>query len=225
MIKLLIFDLDGTLLDTSKDITHAVNYAVESFGVQPLSIETIKSMVGSGISNLIEELISPHVSKRDETAFFKVKDEAIKKFLEYYSVHLLDNTIPYHGVKDTLSKLVHYKKAVISNKRKVFSEKILDGFGLSAFFDVILGSDSVPERKPSPVPIFEVLKRLHIPKGEAVIIGDSNFDIEAGKAAGIKTIAVTYGFRVREVLKEADFIINAFGELLHLLQEINKDTG
>jgi phosphoglycolate phosphatase len=225
MITLLIFDLDGTLLDTSKDITNAVNYAVEPFGVQPLSIETIKSMVGSGISHLIGELISPYVVTKDNASFLKVKEEAVKRFLEHYSVHLLDNTIPYPGVKDTLSKLVHYKKAVLSNKRKVFSEKILHECGLSAFFDVILGSDSVAERKPSPVPIFEVLKKFHASKGEAVIIGDSNFDIEAGKAAGIKTIAVTYGYRVREVLKEADFIIDTFGELLHSLQEINKNIG
>ncbi|MCK5427203.1 MAG: HAD-IA family hydrolase, partial [Thermodesulfovibrionia bacterium] len=217
--------LDGTLLDTSKDITNAVNYAMEPFGVQPLSIETIKSMVGSGISNLIGELISPYVVSQDNISFLKVKEEAVKRFLEHYSVHLLDNTIPYPGVKDTLSKFVHYKKAVLSNKRKVFSEKILHERGLSTFFDVILGSDSMSERKPSPVPIFEVLKKFHASKSEAVIIGDSNFDIEAGKAAGIKTIAVTYGYRGREVLKEADFIIDTFGELLHLLQEINKNTG
>jgi len=214
MIKLLIFDLDGTLVDTIKDITDAINYAVEPFGIRPLTTETAKTMVGSGITKLIESLITEKNSQ--------VKEEAVNRFLEYYSRHLLDNTKPYPQVKETLLKLGNYKKAVISNKREVFSKKVLEGLGLSEFFDVILGSDSVPERKPSPVPVLEVLKGAEVSKNEAVIIGDSNLDIEAGKAAGVRTIAVTYGYRCKEVLKEADFMINTFGELITILPQINK---
>ncbi len=215
MLKLLIFDLDGTLADTSKDITDAVNYAVKPFGVKPLSVSEIKAMVGSGITKLIESLIP---EERD----FSAKEEAVKRFLEYYSIHLLDYTKPYPQAKETLSKLGAYKKAVISNKREVLSKKVLEGLGLLEFFDIVLGSDSVSERKPSPVPIFELLKRFSVSKDEAVIIGDSNYDIEAGKAAGIKTIAVTYGYRDREVLKGADFIIDNFGEILRILPEVDK---
>ena len=215
MLKLLIFDLDGTLADTSKDITDAVNYAVKPFGVKPLSVSEVKARVGSGLTKLIESLIP---EERD----FSAKEEAVKRFLEYYSIHLLDYTKPYPQAKETLSKLGAYKKAVISNKREVLSKKVLEGLGLLKFFDVVLGSDSVPERKPSPVPIFELLKRFGVSKDEAVIIGDSNYDIEAGKAAGIKTIAVTYGYRDREVLKGADFIIDNFGEILRILPEVDK---
>jgi len=217
MLKLLIFDLDGTLVDTIQDVSDAINYAVGHFGVGPLATETIKPMVGFGITKLIEGLI-PEKGPQ-------VKENAINRFLEYYSVHLLDNTKAYPQVKETLSKLGNYKKAVISNKREVFSKKILEGLGLLGFFDVVLGSDSVPERKPSPVPVFEILKRAEVSKDEAVIIGDSNLDIEAGRAAGIKTIAVTYGYRGKEVLKDADFMIDSFGELLILLPKINKDVG
>ncbi len=218
MIRLLIFDLDGTLLDTSLDIANAVNYAVEPFGVEPLSVETIKSMVGSGISKLLESLIPSSV--KAGTGDFQRKDEALNRFLKHYSEHLLDNTVPYPHVKETLSELTSYKKAVISNKRESFSKKVLDGFGLCKFFDIILGSDSVSESKPSPVPIYEVLKRTDVLKEDTVIIGDSNFDIEAGRAAGIKTIAVTYGYRSREVLKKADVIIDSFGELITVLPQI-----
>lgn len=230
MIKLLIFDLDGTLVDTSRDIANAINYAVEPFGVRPLSIEVIKSMVGSGITQLIESLISAqrnslgNESHRQDTTSRNIKEEAVNRFLEHYSIHLLDNTKAYPNVTETLSKLGNYKKAVISNKREVFSKRVLGGLGLSAFFDVILGSDSVSERKPSPVPIFEVLKRVDVSRDEAVIIGDSNFDVEAGRAAGIKTIAVTYGYRSKEALKEADFMIDAFGELLTILPQINRES-
>ncbi len=241
MIKLLIFDLDGTLADTSKDITDAVNYAVKPFGVESLSVSEIKAMVGSGITKLIESLILtenlipsflnspvPPLAKGGEGGLsegerdFSAKEEAVKRFLEYYSIHFLDYTKPYPQVKETLSKIEAYKKAVISNKREVLSKKVLEGLGLLKFFDVVLGSDSVSERKPSPLPIFELLKRFGVSKDEAVIIGDSNYDIEAGRAAGIKTIAVTYGYRDREVLKGADFIIDSFGEILRILPELDK---
>jgi phosphoglycolate phosphatase len=224
MIKLLIFDLDGTLVDTSQDITNAINYAIEPFGITPLSNETIKSMVGSGITKLIEGLITAQGDLQDDTSRNLI-DKAVNRFLEHYSEHLLDNTVPYPQVKETLSKLTNYKKAVLSNKREILSKKVLEGVGLYEFFEVILGSDSVPERKPSPVPVFEILKRTNVSKDEAVIIGDSNFDIEAGKAAGVKTIAVTYGYRPKEVLKGADIMIDTFGELLTVIPQINKGSS
>lgn len=219
MIKLLIFDLDGTLVDTSRDIADAINYAVEPFGVKPLSIEKVKSIVGSGITNLLGNLIL--ISKKDSSQ--KTVNNAVNRFLEYYSAHLLDNTKLYPQVKETLSKLGNYKKAVISNKREILSKGVLRGLGLLGFFDVILGSDSVSERKPSPVPVLEVLKRLNMQKNETVMIGDSNFDVEAGHAAGIKAVAVTYGYRSREVLKEADFMIDSFGEILTLLPQLEEN--
>jgi phosphoglycolate phosphatase len=218
MIKLLIFDLDGTLVDTIRDITDAVNYAVRPFGVKSHTIEDMKSMVGAGIANLISGLI--HSQKNSQEKTQQSKEEAIKRFISHYSEHLLDNTIPYPQVKETLYKLAGYRKAVISNKREHLSREVLKGVGLSKHFDVILGSDSVPKKKPSPVPVLEVLKRLEFPKEKAVIIGDSNFDIEAGRKAGILTIAVTYGYRDRDILKDADYMIDSFGELLDLLPKI-----
>ncbi len=221
MIKLLIFDLDGTLIDSSHDITDAINHAVTPLGVRPLTVTEIKEMVGSGITKLIEDLISTEKIVLDSKQPYNLKEEAVNRFLEYYSAHLLDNTTAYPQVKETLSKLGRYKKAVISNKREGFSKMVLEGVNLLEFFDVVLGSDSISERKPSPVPVFEVLKRLDVSKSETVIIGDSNFDIEAGKAAGVKTVAVTYGYRSKEALKEADFMIDKFRELLNVLPRIN----
>jgi phosphoglycolate phosphatase len=223
MLKLLIFDLDGTLIDSSKDIANAINYAIKPFGVTPLTTSEIKTMVGSGITKLIERLITPPPKiSQDGKLQSNPKEKALEMFFEHYSKHLLDNTTAYPLVKETLSKLADHKKAVISNKRVALSRKVIEGLGLSGFFDIILGSDSVPEKKPSPLPILEVLKRLEVSRDEAVIIGDSNFDVEAGKAAGIKTIAVTYGYRNKEALKEADFTIDTFSELLDILKQINK---
>ncbi len=222
MINLLIFDLDGTLADTSRDITDAINYALKPFGVKPLTVSQTKAMVGSGITKLIGDLLAEN--QKDALCGRPVQSdaegmtgEALDLFFEYYSEHLLDKTILYPGVKETLLKLEDFKKVIVSNKRESLSRKVLEGLGISEFFDLILGSDSVSEKKPSPVPILETLERLNLSKEEAVIIGDSNFDIDSGKKAGIKTIAVTYGYRSREVLKEADHMIDSFGELLTIL--------
>lgn len=214
MLKLLIFDLDGTLTDTAQDIADAINYALKPFSPRIYSVEETKAMVGSGISKLLESLLPG----KDDIS----KEAVTNRFLEYYANHLLDNTRAYPHVKETLSKLGGYKKAVVSNKREFFSKTILDRLGISEFFDIILGSDSVPEKKPSPVPILKLLEIFNISRNEALIIGDSNYDIESGRAAGIKTVAVTYGFRSREVLKEADFIIDSFNELLNVVAQINE---
>ncbi len=216
MLKLLIFDLDGTLTDTAQDIADAINYALKPFGQKIYSVEETKAMVGSGISKLLESLIPV----TDPAS----KEMVTNRFLEYYSEHLFDNTKAYPQVKETLSRLTPYKKAVVSNKREGFSKSILDRLGLLNFMDIVFGSDSVPEKKPSPVPIFKLLEKFGVSQKETVIIGDSNYDIAAGKAAGIRTIAVTYGFRKRETLKDADFIIDSFDELLDILPRIN-ETG
>ncbi|MBI5408284.1 MAG: HAD-IA family hydrolase [Nitrospirae bacterium] len=216
MIKLLIFDLDGTLADTAQDIANAINYAVEPFGLRKFSVEETKAMVGSGISKLLESLLPV----KDDNS----KEVVTRRFLGYYAGHILDNTKAYPFVKETLPKLGNYKKAVVSNKRETLSKGVLEGLGLSEFFEVVFGSDSVPEKKPSPAPMLKLLEKFGVTRDEAVVIGDSNYDIEAGQAAGIKTVAVTYGFRRREVLKDADFTIDRFDELLNILSLLSKTT-
>ncbi len=219
MIKLLIFDLDGTLADTSRDITEAINYAVEPFKAGPYSIKETKAMVGSGITNLLHSLLPEDpASETSDTDSF---EEVSRRFLDHYSKHLLDYTTAYPNVKETLSQVGSYKKAVLSNKRKSFSKDVIKGIGLLDYFDLVNGSDSVSEKKPSPVPVLETMKSFDAAKDETVIIGDSNFDVKAGKSAGIKTIAVTYGFRPVEMLKDADFIINDMGDLPGILDKIN----
>ncbi len=216
MLKLLIFDLDGTLADTGRDITDALNYALSPFGVRTYSIEETKTMVGSGISKLLASLVP-------------VKDEGTRqfvtdRFISYYSEHVVDNTSAYPYVKDTLVQLGSYKKVVVSNKREALSKEVLRGIGILQYFDIVWGSDSVRAMKPSPVPLLDLMEMFNVLPEETAIIGDSNYDVEAGKAAGTITIAVTYGFRSRDVLKDADFIIDRFDDLPNTLRQIN-ETG
>ncbi len=225
MLKLLIFDLDGTLADTSRDIADAINYALKPFGAKEYSVEETKAMVGSGVSQLLESLIPRHGAVNGypgKKGSNNDREIVLSRFFRYYQEHLLDNTTAYPHVGTTLQQLGGYIKAVVSNKREAYSKQILQGLDLLKYFDVVLGSDSVHEKKPSPVPILELLKRFKVAGDDAIVTGDSNYDIEAARAAGVKVAAVTYGFRSRESLNGADFIIDRFDELLDILTEINK---
>ena len=216
-IRLVIFDLDGTLIDSRIDITNALNYALEPYSFAQLSVEDTVKMIGEGITRLIEKL----VGEREPS----MKAAVTERFLAYYTEHLLDYTKEYPGVRDTLEKLSSYQKAVLSNKKEALSRRVLEGLGLSPYFDVVIGSDTTPERKPSPLPILRLLAELHVLSREAIIVGDSNYDVDAGKAAGIITVAVTYGYRPREVIAHADYLIDRMADLVPLIGEMKERQG
>ncbi len=212
-VKLIIFDLDGTLIDSSVDITNALNYAMEPFSSRHLTRDDTIKLVGEGISRLIGKL----VGDRDEA----VRAGVSERFLKHYTDHIIDYTKAYPGVAETLEKLGEYRKAVISNKRESLSRLALERLGLLKYFDLIIGSDTTPERKPSPVPVLKALSELQMAPDEAVMVGDSNYDVDAGKAAGVVTVAVTYGYRPREVIAHADYLIDGMADLISVLERLN----
>jgi len=207
--KLIIFDLDGTLVDTSIDITNALNYALKPYGLKDLTVDDTVKMVGEGITRLIEKLLG---DKK-----FQARDDVIKKFLDYYSEHLIDYSNVYPHVRETIEKLNGYKKAVISNKREYLSTELLDKLDLLKYFNLVIGSDTTPKKKPSAIPVIYAVTKLGVGPQESIMVGDSNYDIEAGKKAGVKTVAVTYGYRERQYLMDADYMIDSIEELLTLL--------
>jgi phosphoglycolate phosphatase len=209
-IKLILFDLDGTLVDTSKDITTALNHALKHYGIKELSVQETIKMVGEGITRLIEKILG------DEKLL--MKDELIEMFIQYYSKHLVDYSREYPYVRETLENLRNYKKAVISNKRESLSVELLEKLNLLKYFDLVVGSDTTSEKKPSPVPIFHIMGELVTKPYESMIVGDSSFDIEAGKKAGIKTVAVTYGYRRKHHLQDADYMIDSIKDLTSLIE-------
>ncbi|KJR42674.1 phosphoglycolate phosphatase, bacterial [Candidatus Magnetoovum chiemensis] len=213
-LKLIIFDLDGTLIDSIRDIAEAVNYTLKQHGFNTLSEDSVKIMVGDGVSTLIAK-----ATNYDENID---KQKALDVFLNYYENHLVDYTKPYTNVVKTLKLLKGYKKAVITNKKSSLSRIILDKLELMQHFDLLLGPEDVKEKKPSAEPLLKAMETLKVQPSETVIIGDSSVDIEAGKAAGVKTIAAAYGFRPVETLKDADFIIhNDISELISILNAIS----
>ena len=212
-IKLLLFDLDGTLVDTVKDINSALNFALNPDTSITLSVEQTKNLIGEGINRLIEKVLGEEGSR--------LRDTVTKKFLSYYSEHIADNSIAYPNVSETLEKLTGYKKAVISNKREQLSRDLLGRLGLLKHFDLIIGSDTTPERKPSAVPVLYAIATFKVDPSEAVIVGDSDYDIEAGRKAGVKTVAVTYGYRERRYLLSADHMIDSFKDVPAVLDIIS----
>ena len=212
-IKLLIFDLDGTLVDSRFDLADAVNYALKKLKKPQLTYGEIPPLLGSGLGYLLQK-----ATGEEEPA---VLQHARQLFDEYYSHHYADKTRRYPGVKETLAALGHLKKAVYSNKAQAFTEAIVRELGLAPYFDAVMGAQ--PDRhplKPDPAGIRIILGQLSIPASQSLMVGDSTHDMEAGKAAGMLTCAVTYGYRPAEVLKKMspDLMIEAFPDLMKLPQ-------
>jgi phosphoglycolate phosphatase len=213
-LKAIIFDLDGTLIDSSVDITNALNYAIEPYPLKRLTREDTVRLVGEGITRLIEKI----AGDLDETG----KADVAQRFITHYTEHVADYTREYPEVRETLESLVKYGKAVISNKRESLSKLVLEELGLLRYFSLVIGSDTTTERKPSPVPVLKALAELQAEPCEAVMVGDSNFDVDAGKAAGVTTIAVTYGYRPRAVIAHADYLIDRMSDLLPLIEKMDR---
>lgn len=215
MVKLIIFDLDGTLVDSIEDITDALNFACMPLSVH-FSVEKAKQFVGSGVTRLIENAI---VEASSPVSF--QFNYILTRFLDYYSSNLVVKSKLFDGVTDMLQALENsYKKALVSNKKESLTRDMLKSFDIDKHFNCILGGDSLSEKKPSALPVLEVLNRLDVQKDEALIVGDSDQDIQAGKAAGIITIAAAYGYRERTKLLDADYIIEHIRQLIPLVQNL-----
>lgn len=215
-VKLIIFDLDGTLVDSAADITVSLNHALSQSNMKSLAEDKVKTIIGEGITRLIEQALSAQGAALPPG----LEDKVAERFLEHYSRHLLEHTVPYPGVLKTLRNLLGFKKAVISNKRYGLTKNILDGLGISGHFDMVVGPDTAPGRKPSAAPILHVLEALGFRAEEAVIVGDSPLDIEAGKAAGLKsTVGVVYGYGSPASLAGADYMLDRIEKLVHILYE------
>ncbi|MCX8034495.1 MAG: HAD-IA family hydrolase [Thermodesulfovibrio sp.] len=215
-IELIIFDLDGTIVDTCEDITNALNFCLKNYGISGFTKDEVQKMIGEGVRKFIEKALA----QRDLSN--SLLEDMLDCFVNYYSEHISDSTRPYPGVVETLERLIGINKAVISNKLTSLSMKTLSNLGLINYFDFVAGNDFFPEQKPSPLPILKTLEKFNKKKENVLILGDSILDIEAGKSAGVKTVAVTYGYGDKELLKYADFIIDRFEELLKIIRDIKK---
>ncbi|MFO1518682.1 MAG: HAD-IA family hydrolase [bacterium] len=208
-LSLIVFDLDGTLIDSKADIANSVNAALAQEGFSTLPAPTIQGFVGRGLLHLIQDTLG------------KPTEEEVKRvsraFWNHYMEHLLDETVLYEGVENFLEATAHLDRAVVTNKPHAFSKKILEGFKIDRHFRWLIGGDSLPVQKPSPdvlKPIFQDLNG----KPNGILIGDSQIDVDCGKKAGLLTCGVTYGYRHRDELVAAkpDYLVDRFEDLKKL---------
>jgi phosphoglycolate phosphatase len=206
-IDLVMFDLDGTLADTGTDLANSVNYVRSYLSLEPLEDRMVYDHVGRGVEHLIRSSLPDSYQDR-----FR---EVMELFLRHYELHLLDATALYPHVKETLDYFRQKKRAVVSNKLQRLTVSVLRGLGIELCFDVILGGDSVQQKKPDPASLNQVLSAFGVSPAKAVIVGDGDTDIHAGKRAGVYTCGVTYGLGNREelVAAEPDYLLDDLCEL------------
>ena len=218
--ELILFDLDGTLIDSAPDLALSVNYMLRSVNHNEFSEETIDSWVGNGAQTLVRRALSGSKTV-DENINNDLFDKSLSIFLEYYKNNLCVKTTPYPNVKATLQTLKNdgYKLAIITNKPFDFIEPILQQLELDNLFEFYIGGDSLPEKKPSPLPLQYMCEKFNIKPRNTLMIGDSKNDILAAKAASIQSVAVSYGYNYGEDIRayEPDFTIDDFSDILEVL--------
>jgi phosphoglycolate phosphatase len=211
----LIFDLDGTLVDSKKDLTASVNYVRQEFGLPVLTEQEIARFIGNGALMLIRRALGSQASEANVQA-------GLQMFLHYYRAHMLDTTRLYPGVRETLDRLTDCHLAVLTNKPVHFSCAMLDGLGIYKLFASVYGGNSFDHKKPNPVGVYQILSETKSNQEQTWIVGDSAIDVLTGRNAAIKTCGVTYGY-VAETFKATppDVLIDHFSDLERLVRDFD----
>jgi len=218
--KVIIFDLDGTLINSAPDLAFAVNHMLQTLNRDAFSEEVIDTWVGNGAQTLVNRALSGQ-SEIDESLDASFAADALEIFLTFYAQNLCIATVTYPNVATTLKDLKEagYSLAIVTNKPFVFVEPILEGLKLSGLFELILGGDSLPQKKPDPMPLLHVCEKLGITVDECVMVGDSRNDILAANAAKMQSIGVTYGYNYGEDIGiyDPDVVFDDFADILTTL--------
>jgi len=217
--RLLIFDLDGTLINSALDLALAINYMLQTLEEATFSEDIIHGWVGNGALTLVKRALSGSrtVDEKLDDAYV---EKALKIFLDYYEQNLCNATVPYENVISTLNILKEkYTLTIVTNKPYDFVDPILKGLKMNNLFSLILGGDSLSKKKPDSLPLMYVCDRLHESVENCVMIGDSKNDILAANACGMDSVGVTYGYNYGEDIgvHKPTVILDDFSELLELL--------
>ncbi|NLL72061.1 MAG: HAD family hydrolase [Clostridiales bacterium] len=209
----IIFDLDGTLLNTLEDLKDSLNYALTKHGYEPRTLEEVRRFVGNGVGKLVKRSIPIHSSQEE-------LENCLATFKDHYNKNMQNKTRPYDGIMELLLDLnrFDFKLAIVSNKfDAAVKELAKDYFG--TIFDVAVGESPTVKRKPAPDSILAAIKELGSDINKTIFVGDSEVDVQTAKNAGLPFIGVTWGFRTRELLRKegADYLIDTPKELLCII--------
>jgi phosphoglycolate phosphatase len=208
---LVIFDLDGTLIDSKLDLANSVNFTRHKIGLPELEHRLIFSYIGDGATMLIRRAMGEGLSELDV-------QQALEIFLSHYREHLLDNTTLYAGVAEALEALRPLELAVLTNKPVSPTLAILQGLEIHDRFAIVYGGNSFEQKKPHPVGIEQILVETGTERGRTVMVGDSYIDIQTGRNAAVATCGVTYGL-ASDTLREPkpDFLIDDLRQLSRIV--------
>ena len=213
MKRLIVYDLDGTLVDTLKDITNAANFMLAKLQAPLLTAEKVRRFIGRGMHQLVGDCLGTQDPERVA--------EGMRVYRAYYHEHLVDNSRLYPGAREVLEYFRLRAQAVISNKPNPYSKDLLKALGVADYFLDIIGGDSPYPRKPDPSSLKALMARAEVSSDEALLIGDSPIDVETGHQAGVLTVSLMHGLADRDELAAAgpDFIVDDFNRFLALAKE------
>jgi len=210
-VRALIFDLDGTLIDSQRDLIQSVNAMLREMRREELHEDTISGYIGQGAPQLVGRALGEGASEEE-------REEALKFFLAYYERHKLDSTCAYPGVPEALERLAGFSMAILTNKPARVSRRILEGLGLAKYFRAVYGGNSFETKKPDPLGAHTILLEFGAAPGEAVLVGDSEVDVQTARNAGMLAAAVNYGFGSHDrVAYPADVYLDRLSDLVALL--------
>src|SRR5215470_14585212 len=212
-VRALVFDLDGTLIDSKLDLVNSVNATLREMKRERLPTALVASYVGSGAPTLIRRALGGNPSEEE-------LKNALAFFLVHYEEHKLDETRLYPGVAETLAELKSLPMSVLTNKPVKISVKILEGLGVSQYFRSIYGGNSFGTKKPDPAGAKQVLSELNVVPAEAAMVGDSEVDVQTARNSGMRSVIVNFGFGIHDrEAHPADVYVDRFDELLRLVND------
>ena len=213
VVRALIFDLDGTLIDSKQDLIRSVNAMLRKTGREKLHEDTISGYIGHGAPKLVARALGNGAGEAE-------REQALKFFLAHYEEHKLDSTRPYAGVAEALEELHRFPMAVLTNKPVRVSRRIVEGLGLAKYFRAVYGGNSFETKKPDPLGARKILEELGAAAGETMMVGDSEVDMQTARNAGTLAAAVNYGFGTHDrAAYPADLYLDRLTDLTALLRD------
>lgn len=226
--EIILFDLDGTLIDSAPDLALAVNHMLQELNRETFSEDAIRYWVGNGAQVLVKRALSGQ-SDIDENLDPDLFTKALDIFLAFYAQNLCLETVTYPNVSSTLHalKAEGYRLVIVTNKPFDFVSPILKGLELDALFEFCLGGDSLDKKKPDPLPLLHVCERMNVSVGQCVMVGDSKNDIWAANAAGMQSIGVTYGYNYGEDISmyEPNIVVDDFADILKVFDNDHRKNN
>lgn len=214
-IQLVLFDLDGTLIDTAPDLAHSMDLVMRDLHLPAQGLKKVRRFIGHGVRRLVEDILSTELEGRPAQATL---EKALGAFNEHYREQLVQKSSLYPGVLECLRTLRSrgVRLACVTNKPKAFTEPLLGHFQIDRYFDLVLSGDSLAKKKPDPFPLVHACQQLAVKTVDSIMVGDSSSDILAARNAGIRCMYASYGYSEAETVKalEPDGVLDSFAELM-----------